>query len=146
MQTSSNRKEPSLVNKPNGVELPTQLPYVLGYCPEENYFVFLLLVFWPFSSSKWFKLVNYCSITVSTSFNGSYKYEIRIVHNRWSFSLHENAPWHTVNPVRGTLETLSWEVLHHETYSADLTPSDCHLFSSIGHAFPKQRFNSYEDI
>ena len=48
--------------------------------------------------------------------------------------------------VWDTLETLSWEVPSHEAYSPDLTPSDYHLFTYMGHALVKQRFGSYEDV
>jgi len=48
--------------------------------------------------------------------------------------LHDNAPSHTAQPVRDTLEALNWEVLSHAAYSPDLAPSDYHLFASVGHA------------
>ena len=60
--------------------------------------------------------------------------------------LHENTPWHTAKPVRGTLEKLSWEVVPHEDYSLDLAPSDYHLFALMGHALAEQRFSSYGDL
>ena len=48
--------------------------------------------------------------------------------------LHDNVPGHTENPVRGTLETFSWEVLSPAAYSTDLDPSDYKLFTSMGSA------------
>ena len=47
--------------------------------------------------------------------------------------------------VQNYLETLNWEVLP-IPYSPDLTPSDYHLFSSIGHALAERHFDSYEDV
>ena len=40
----------------------------------------------------------------------------------------------------------NWEVLSHPAYSPDLTPSDYHLFSSMGHALAERHFDSYEDV
>ena len=48
-------------------------------------------------------------------------------------------------PVRGTLETLNWEVSH-TAYSPELAHSDYHLFAGMGHALAKQCFSSHEDI
>ena len=53
--------------------------------------------------------------------------------------IYENAPAHKANPVRRTLETLSWEVLLHTAYSPD-------LFSSLNQTFAKQRFSFCEDF
>jgi len=38
------------------------------------------------------------------------------------------------------------EVLPHPAYSPDLTPSDYHLFSSMGHALTERHFDSYEVV
>ena len=48
-------------------------------------------------------------------------------------------PSNTAKPVRGTLETLSWEVLPHVAYSPDLTPSDYRLLTSMDHALAEHR-------
>jgi len=48
--------------------------------------------------------------------------------------------------VQNYLETLNWEVLLHPAHSPDLAPSDCHLFSSMGHALTELHFDSYEDV
>ena len=48
--------------------------------------------------------------------------------------------------VRGTSETLNWEVLPRAAYSPDLAPSDHHLFASMGQALAEQRFGSCEDV
>ena len=53
---------------------------------------------------------------------------------------------HTVKLVHDSLEALSREVLPHTPYSPDLTPSDCHLFASMGHALAGQLFGWYEDV
>ena len=60
--------------------------------------------------------------------------------------LHDNAPSHTANRVKKTMETFSWEILSHDAYSLDLAPSDYHLFASLGHALAEQRFTSYENV
>ena len=59
--------------------------------------------------------------------------------------IHYNPPSYTEKLVRGTLETLSWEVLPHVAYSPDLAPSDYHLFGTMGHALAEKSFSSYED-
>ena len=61
-------------------------------------------------------------------------------------SLHDNAPAHKANPVQDTIKTLGWKQLPHPPYSADLAPSDYHLFSSIAQAFAEQHFDSYEEV
>ena len=55
---------------------------------------------------------------------------------------HDNAPSHTTKLVKETIETFGWEILSHAAYSSDLTPSDYHLFASMGHALAQQRFTS----
>ena len=60
--------------------------------------------------------------------------------------LHDNAPSHTAKRVKEMIETFSWEILAHAAYSADLAPSDYHLFASLGHALAEQRFTSYENV
>ena len=52
--------------------------------------------------------------------------------------LHDNAPSHTAKRVKETIETFSWEILVHAAYSPDLTPSDYHLFASLGHALAER--------
>ena len=44
--------------------------------------------------------------------------------------LHDNAPSNTAKRAKETIETFSWEILVHATYSPDLAPSDYHLFAS----------------
>ena len=60
--------------------------------------------------------------------------------------LHDNAPSHTSKLIKETIEAFGWEILSHTAYSADLAPSDYHLFASMGHALAQQRFTSYEDV
>ena len=48
--------------------------------------------------------------------------------------------------VRDTSKELGWDVLSHAAYSPDSSPSDYHLFASIGHALVQRRFASYEDV
>ena len=60
--------------------------------------------------------------------------------------LHDKAPSHTSKSVRGTSEKLSSDVLPRASYSADLAPSDYHLFASMDHALAEQRFGSYENV
>ena len=44
------------------------------------------------------------------------------------------------------LKILNWEVVPHAAYSPDLAHSEYHLFSSMGHAFAEQHFESYENV
>ena len=60
--------------------------------------------------------------------------------------LNDNALSHTAKRVKETIETFSWEILAHATYSPDLAPLDYHLFASLGHALAEQRFTSYENV
>jgi len=60
--------------------------------------------------------------------------------------LHDNAPSHTANLVKETIEAFGWGILSHAAYSPDLAPSDYHLFASMGYALAQQRFTSYEDV
>ena len=60
--------------------------------------------------------------------------------------LHDNARSHTAKRVKETIETFSWEILAHDTYSPDLAPSDYHLFASLGHALAEQRFTSFKNL
>ena len=62
--------------------------------------------------------------------------------------LHENAPYHTTNVVKETINVLGWEVVPHPPYSSDLAPSDYYLFASISHALAnnKQHFKIFEAV
>uniref|UniRef100_A0A2M3Z1E7 Putative mariner mos1 transposase n=1 Tax=Anopheles braziliensis TaxID=58242 RepID=A0A2M3Z1E7_9DIPT len=60
--------------------------------------------------------------------------------------LDDNAPPHRGKPAKDIVQSLNWEQLPHAAYSPDLTPSDYHLFASLGHALAKQRFDSYENV
>ena len=66
-------------------------------------------------------------------------------HDKLIF-LHDNTSSHMSTIVQYYLETLNWEVLLHPAYSSDLTSSDYHLFSSMGHALAERHFDSYEDV
>ena len=58
---------------------------------------------------------------------------------------HDNARPHVARPVKTYLETLTWEVLPHPPYSPDIAPYDYHLFRSMTHGLPEQRFTSCKD-
>ena len=45
--------------------------------------------------------------------------------------LHDNACSHSANLTKNTIQELGWEVIPHQPYSPDLTPSDFQLFRSI---------------
>ncbi|GFT00318.1 mariner Mos1 transposase [Trichonephila clavipes] len=60
--------------------------------------------------------------------------------------LDDNAPSHRAKQTKDIVKTLGWEPLVHAAYSTALTPSDCHLFASFGHALAEQRFTSYENV
>ena len=75
-----------------------------------------------FSSRKWFRMLQYQPspqvFTALTSINADFRQHMIIF----------------LHPVRGTLETLSWEVQPHLIYSSELAPSNYRLFASMGHA------------
>ena len=48
--------------------------------------------------------------------------------------LHDNAPSHTAQPIKETIEAFSWEILSHAAYSPVLAPSIYYLFASMAHA------------
>ena len=52
---------------------------------------------------------------------------------------------HVIFDVQAKLLQLDWEVLIHSLYSADLAPSDFHLFQSLQHFLNGKIFNSLED-
>ena len=60
--------------------------------------------------------------------------------------LDDNASSHTAKPVKETIKSFSWQILSHEAYLPDLSPSDSYLFASMGHALAEQRFTSYENV
>ena len=60
--------------------------------------------------------------------------------------LHDNAPSHTANPVKETIEAFRWEILSPAAYSPNLAPSDYYFFTSRGHALSDQDFTSYENV
>ncbi|GFX16354.1 mariner Mos1 transposase [Trichonephila clavipes] len=60
--------------------------------------------------------------------------------------LDDNAPNHRAKPTTVIIKALDWEPLAHAANSPDLTPSDYHLFASLGHALADQRFTSYENV
>ena len=60
--------------------------------------------------------------------------------------LHDNAPSHTAEAVKNTIEEFQWETLPHPAYSPDLAPSDYHLFSTLENALKQQRFDSFENV
>uniref|UniRef100_G1QFL4 Mariner Mos1 transposase n=1 Tax=Myotis lucifugus TaxID=59463 RepID=G1QFL4_MYOLU len=45
--------------------------------------------------------------------------------------LHDDEPLHTSKPVKDMLKDLAWKILTHLPYSADLAPSDYHLFQHL---------------
>ncbi|GBP47415.1 Mariner Mos1 transposase [Eumeta japonica] len=59
--------------------------------------------------------------------------------------LHDNTGPRVAKPVKTYLEMLQWEDLPHPPYSPDIAPSDFHLFCSLAHGLPDQRFHTYEE-
>ncbi|GFW71203.1 mariner Mos1 transposase [Trichonephila clavipes] len=55
--------------------------------------------------------------------------------------LDDNAPNHRAKRTKDVVKTLA-----RAACSPDLTPSDYHLFASLGHALTNQRFTSYENV
>ena len=49
-------------------------------------------------------------------------------------------------PVHNPWKAPSGELLSHAAYLPDLTRSDYHLFTSLGHALAEQRFGSYKVV
>ncbi|GFV57640.1 mariner Mos1 transposase [Trichonephila clavipes] len=60
--------------------------------------------------------------------------------------LDDNAPNHRAKPTKDIVKALGWEPLAHAASSPDLSPSNYHLFASLGHALADQSFTSYENV
>ncbi|GFV39660.1 mariner Mos1 transposase [Trichonephila clavipes] len=60
--------------------------------------------------------------------------------------LDDNVPSHRAKPTKDIVKALGWEPLAHAAYSPDLTPSDYHLFASLGHALAAQRFTKTSNL
>lgn len=60
--------------------------------------------------------------------------------------LHDNAPSHTTNLVKETINALKWDVNPHPPYSPDLAPSDYYLFSAMSIALAGHHFNEFEEV
>jgi hypothetical protein len=48
-----------------------------------------------------------------------------------TFLLHDDACPQTVNLMKATLATMGGKIMNHPPYSADLVPSDFHLFGTM---------------
>lgn len=60
--------------------------------------------------------------------------------------LHDNAPSHTTNLVKETINALKWDVNPHPPYSPDLAPFDYYLFSAMSIALAGHHFNEVEEV
>ncbi|GFW26394.1 mariner Mos1 transposase [Trichonephila clavipes] len=60
--------------------------------------------------------------------------------------LDDNTLNHRAKPTKAIVKALGWVPLAHAAYSSGLSPSDYHLFASLGHALADQRFISYENV
>jgi histone-lysine N-methyltransferase SETMAR len=58
---------------------------------------------------------------------------------------HDSARPHTAADTRAPLEHFNWELFDHFSYSPDLAPSDCHLFTYLKNWLRSQRFNNNEE-
>jgi len=59
---------------------------------------------------------------------------------------HDNAPAHTSAVVMATIRACGFELLSHPPYSADLAPSDYHVFRSLKDPLRGQRFGCDEEV
>ncbi|GFG38971.1 hypothetical protein Cfor_12576, partial [Coptotermes formosanus] len=66
-------------------------------------------------------------------------------HRRF-FLKQQYTPPHIAICTLTTLQTLTWKVLDHPAYRADLVPSDSHLFGSINEALRCQRFADDDEV
>jgi hypothetical protein len=57
-----------------------------------------------------------------------------------------NARPHTVRATQKRIQELKWELLEHLTYSADLVPSDFHLFGPLSNQLCGKYFTDDEDV
>ena len=62
------------------------------------------------------------------------------------YFLHDNARPHVAKATRTKLDKLGWHVLPHPTYSPDLSPTDYHLFRSLGAFLDGKSFKNEEDL
>ena len=60
--------------------------------------------------------------------------------------LHDNARPHTVNVVRGKLQTFGWETLQHPPYSPYLSYCDFHILDELKKDIHGHRFHSDEEL
>jgi histone-lysine N-methyltransferase SETMAR len=60
--------------------------------------------------------------------------------------LHDNARLHSATATMNVLNSWGWEILQHPPYSADLAPSDFHLFPKMKKHLRGHRFHSNEDV
>jgi histone-lysine N-methyltransferase SETMAR len=60
--------------------------------------------------------------------------------------LHDNARPHTSGTVSEILEKYGWQVLPHQPYSPDMSPSDFDLFPKLKKPLHGKRFRSIADV
>jgi histone-lysine N-methyltransferase SETMAR len=60
--------------------------------------------------------------------------------------LHDNARPYTLARTNALIKLFSWEILDHPSYSPDLTPSDCLLFTKMKVWLGTQRFHTNEEL
>jgi len=60
--------------------------------------------------------------------------------------LHDNARPHTAARTNALIKLFNWKIFDHPPYSADLAPSDYHLFSKMKVWSATQRFHTNEEL
>ena len=140
MQTSGNRKEPSLASKPHGIQLPSKVfptyrEPVLPYVMKKNDHLLREIR----RLSYLYKLLKTGEIVDTIQFEPISRIPKEATQSHFCFTtilFVKTASWNVGNTQRGSSTPCS--------LLSRLDTSDDHLFASMGHAIAEQSFSLYE--